>query len=233
MKQQTTGIFIHKTPYSESSLITTFYTQDAGLQRFLFQGGKKKSAGLFPCSICELTFYRRPDSELGKLTEVEILQPLQRISSDPVYGTVAYFFADILRNTLKNENKDDVLFDFLKTYIITLDALEQSELSIAVVHFLLKLTVHLGIDPQASTPVKTFFLINEGTFSDLDRKDTLTRSGEGVALIQNLLLRSSSQEINHQAIKEALEILLVYFQQHIPSFNVTKSLEIIREFLYQ
>ena len=232
MKQYTTGIFIHKSAYSESSLIVSFFTEDAGLQRFLFQGGQKKASALYPCSIVELTFYRRPDSELGKLTEVRSSTPLSQIPFNAVHGTVAFFFADIMRNVLKNESEDLDLFHFLKHTIQKIDELQEQELAVAVIFFLLKLTEKLGIEPQVEEKQKRFFLPVEGLFSDIERLDTITFSGEGVLLIQLLLSEAEISIVTPSAKKEALEILLSYYRLHIPSFNVERTLDIVREILY-
>jgi len=48
MKQLDEAIFIHRTPYSESSLVVTFLTKEYGHQKFFFRGGKKKSIPALP-----------------------------------------------------------------------------------------------------------------------------------------------------------------------------------------
>lgn len=232
MKQQTQGIFIHKTPYSESSLIVTFFTEDAGVQRFLYQGGKKKAAALYPCSVCELTFYKRPDSDLGKLTEAHATLALQQIPFNPVHSTVAFFIADLMRNVLKSEDEDRSMFRFLVDSLEKLDLLNEQELSLAIVYFLLKLSDKLGIEPQTEASHKRYFLPTEGVFSDIERMDTITCSGPGVTLVQNLLMEEQMTHVSIEAKREALDLLLMYFQLHLPSFKVNRTLEVIREILY-
>ena len=68
MKSTDKAILLNRINYSESSLIITYYTLNNGIQKFLFQGGKKKANNLFPLSISEITYYNRPDSSLGKVT---------------------------------------------------------------------------------------------------------------------------------------------------------------------
>ena len=232
MKQVTKGIFIHKTSYAESSLMATFFTEDLGLQVFLFQGGKKNASLLFPCSLCELTYYKRPDSELAKLTSVTPAISWKEIPYNPIHGTVAFFFSDIIRNVVKREHKDQPLFDFLVSYIQKIDRLTASELPLAVIYFLLKLSAFLGVEPQVQGDFKRYFLPAEGVFSDVERKETLSYTGDGVNLIQSLLAEWEIPDIKSLDRKEALEVLLTYYQLHIPSFNVDRTLEVIREVLY-
>lgn len=110
MKQTDLGVFIHRIAYSESSLITTFYTKNNGLQKFVFQGGKKKNSNLFPLNVCELDFYFRPDSELGKLTKADSITNLDSIFSSPIKSVIAFFIADVLRQTLQTNQKELKVF---------------------------------------------------------------------------------------------------------------------------
>ncbi len=233
MKQVTKGIFIHKTSYTESSLIATFFTEDLGLQVFVFHGGKKNASLLFPCSLCELTFYKRPESELAKLAGLSPVASWKKIPFNPVHGTVAFFISDVIRNVVKRDYKDQSLFYFLVAYIQELDGLTADELSLVVIYFLLKLTVFLGIEPQVEGEFKRFFLPADGVFSNIEGKEKITFSGNGVNLIQMILGDRVISEVNDGDRKEALDVLLAYYQLHIPTFNVHRTLEVIREILYR
>jgi DNA repair protein RecO (recombination protein O) len=124
------------------------------------------------------------------------------------------------------------MFRFLVDSIEKLDLLNEEELSLAVIYFLLKLSDKLGIEPQAEISQKRYFLPAEGVFSDIERMDTITRTGPGVDLIQNLLMEEQMTYVSAEAKREALDLLLMYFQLHLPSFKVDRTLEVIREILY-
>jgi len=165
LKQSAKALFLHKISYSESSLITVFYTREFGLQHFLFQGGKKKAAALYPCALCELTFYKRPDSMLA-------------------------------------------------------------------LNFLIEFAVHLGIEPLTEGTNKRYFYLNEGSFSNVDLTGDLVREGSAVFLIQDILRGGSIEQYLLQDKRIALEIMIRYYELHIPNFNVDRSLTVIREVLY-
>jgi DNA repair protein RecO (recombination protein O) len=232
LKTLTKGIFIHKIAYSESSYIVVFYTENLGLQRFIFQGGKKKAALLFPCSLCEIGYYKRADSELGTLVYVASFVLLKCIPFSPVYSTVAFFYADVLRNVLKGESKDKGLFDFLKTYIPYTDELLQHELPMAVLYFLIKLLSKLGVEPKTNNKIQQYFYLESGIFSNNDNKHLLSHTGVGVKLIQEILLNMTVTQISKEAEKEALTIIIFYYEIHIQSFKVNRTLEILRAILY-
>ncbi len=122
MKESDNAIFLHRINYSETSLIATFYTQTHGIQKFMFQGGKKKGTSLFPLSLCEITYYKRPDSELGKLTEARPSDMLIELFSNPMKATLAFFMADVIKQCLQTDQADPQLFHFLTRSIHALDA---------------------------------------------------------------------------------------------------------------
>lgn len=230
MKENDKAIFLHRIHYSESSLIATFYTYRTGIQKFIFQGGKKKATGLFPLSLSEIHYYRRPDSDLGKLTAVAPYEMLHDLSSNPLKSTIAFFLVDVLKQCLQTDQSDPELFLFVERQIISLD--EQEDLSVFVTQFLLEFSEHMGISPSLEIENKKFFYLQDGEFSDIDRKGELIASGQASELIQNLLRGEEVKDVSKDIKQETFELMVIYYRLHIPRFDVQKSLEIIREILY-
>lgn len=230
MKQSDNAIFLHRINYSETSLIATFYTQTHGLQKFMFQGGKKKGTSLFPLSLCEITFYKRPDSELGKLTEARPSEMLIELFSNPMKATLAFFMADVIKQCLQTDQSDPQLFHFLTRSIHALDGAE--DLSSFSTEFLIGFSEQLGVEPQIQDKNCAFFHLQDGDFSDFERLGELVATGSGVLFIQTILRGAKSVSESKQTKKEAFEIMLNYFKLHIPRFNVDQSLGIIHDVLY-
>lgn len=232
MKENDKAIFLHRIPYSESSLIVTLYTFQNGIQKFLFQGGKKKASGLFPLSLNEIHYYRRPDSELGKLTTVIPYEMLHSISLNPLKSTIAFFLVDVLMKCLQTNQSDPELYLFTEQKIIELD--EKEDLSLYVILFLLEFSEQMGIQPSLENENKLFFHLQDGEFSNKHSREELVAEGEAVFLIQELLKNKETQstEYSKKVKQEAFEILILYYKLHIPKFEIQKSLDIIREILY-
>lgn len=220
---------MHRISYSESSLITSFFTYKHGLQKFLFQGGKKKAYALFPLSLSEITYYKRPDSELGKLTEASSYESLFQVQVEPVKSTIAFFMADVLKQCVQSEHPDHSLFHFIEEEIRKLN--DSSDVSMFPLTFLLNLTVPLGIEPSLDLENKKYFYYEEGEFSDILRSGELLAKDSSVELIQELLRKSGSEKIDKSLRKEAFNTVLRYYEIHIPKFDVSNSLGIIKEVL--
>lgn len=231
MKQNDKAIFLHRVNYSESSLIVTFYTLESGLQKFIFQGGKKKGQGLFPLSLCDIHYYRRPDSELGKLTDAFPYEMLHGISGNPLKSTLAFFMIDVLKQCLQTDQSDPALYSFVERSILVLN--DQEDLSLYSITFLVEFAEHMGIEPSIYADNKRFFHLQDGEFSDFSRMGELVAEGECVELIQTILRRESVGFVSKKVRQEALNAMIHYYKLHIPRFDVDKSLEIIYEILYE
>lgn len=226
MKQTDIGIFLHRIAYSESSIIATFYTQKNGIQKFLFQGAKKKNHNLFPLNICEITYYFRKDSELVKLTHVENTSPLNNLRNNPMKGVIVFFLADVLKQTLQTNEQEKELFQFITQQIAALETAK--DVSDFPVRFLAAYTQYNGIFPHQQDEVVNYFNLQEGFFHEHEQAGEWCIKGNEAQQLYNVFFH---QKIDKSGRKKALETLLMYYQIHIPRFNVEKSIDIIRAIL--
>lgn len=231
MKASTTGIFLHRISYSETSLIVDFYTEEFGRKSFLFKGGKKKGHALFPMSFCEIDYYGRQDSKLLNLTSVNNLGA-SSFQLDPVKSTIAFFMAEVVRKSFREEEHDKFVFNALRELI---DALGRTEnVAIYPIHFLIELSEIIGIQPyvesiQLDYP---FFDLEEGII----RNGTLQSSDQieiqAITLIANLINSEARKSSYKREVREkALDLLLKYFKVHVPNFDDLVCYEIVKEVL--
>lgn len=230
MKQVDKAIFLSRTPYSETSLITRFYTFSGGIQHFLFQGGKKKSSALFPMSICEITYYGRTDSDLKKLTEARPLIPLNSIQQSVYKSTIAFFCADLVKQSIRDEHEDTSVFQFLEDEIIRLE--NDSNISSFALSFTLGWIEQLGIAPEADEKIRKYLLIDEGIFSDTPHGFSY-HSGREVIQLQEIITQRNFDRYTTTERAAMLDLLLKFLSYHLPNFNTDKSMEIIRAILYE
>ena len=227
MKSLTTGIFIHRIPYSETSLITLFYTREFGLRRFLFKGGKKKGHNLFPMAVCEISYYGRKESELLNVTAVEPAIPLS-YQFDPVKSTVAFFMAEVLQKCTHTDEPDDSTFLFMTSKSQELNELE--DCSMFPIRFLIDLSDHLGIQPYIEGADASFFNLDEGVVENRNRGQQ--RVARGVVVDDLMDLIQGEEPMMSKSMRdEALTIMLEYYKIHIPGFGTVSSHEIVREVL--
>ena len=162
MKTSDFGFLLFKTNYSESSLILTFYTQKSGVSNFIYKGAKKKSVPFFVFGHYEIASYKRPESDLGMINSLAIATPYLSSASHPAKMLISFFVSDVLRQTLKEEQADKVMFSFLLSAAQELN--ETNQLKEFPLEFAAKLTINLGFAPQ-TLPNATAFNLKTGRFS--------------------------------------------------------------------
>jgi DNA repair protein RecO (recombination protein O) len=231
MKQTDIGILLNRISYSENSLIATFFTEKFGIQKFIFLGGKKKSGNLFPLGIYELTFYKRPDSELGKINQAVLVNSMHNIFLNPIKSVIVFFVAEILYQSIKTEEKDAELFLFINNEINQLESEEQLKVYPAL--FLLKLITYLGIKPHVENVNSQYFDLEQGVFtSNPTNLDKSINSSASRAIRDFLLENEHNTELLQANGKEVISILIAYLTIHLPSFKGQKSLELVRDILH-
>lgn len=229
MKQLDEAIFIHRIPYSESSLIVTFLTKEHGYHKFLFKGGKKKSHQLYPLSVSEIEFYARKESDLWNVTSAEPVF-VQNIQFDPVKSTIAFFIADVLNMVLRGTEKDISLFNFVRDSIQQLN--EEEELGLFPSLFLIGLTKQLGVQPLIEYPENKWLDLKAGSIGGYREIDTVSIEGAPVeVIIDKLQDHQLSIELNKIQRQELLRVMLDYYKIHVPGFKEPGTYEIIREIL--
>lgn len=230
MKETDEGIVVSRLNYSDTSLILQIYLHKAGMQKFIFKGGKKRSAALFPMSFVELTYYRRPESELLNLTSVDALSLSTEIPFHPIRSVVAYFLADVLRSSLKQEQPDPSLFGFIQEKAVELN--EKDDVSLLPLQFLAEFTYHLGIDPQVEAGAEIFDL-EEGLFCrGMGSVGLFIEQGPAVNELISLFKGESVSPPDSFCRKEMLRILMRYYACHIPRFDVSRTLDVLVETLH-
>jgi DNA repair protein RecO (recombination protein O) len=230
MKQTDFGILLHRLSYSENSLITTFFTKSHGTQRFIYQGGKKKAGNLFPLGIYEITFYHRPDSELGKLIQSDVSAMIQQILSNPVKSVISFFLAEVLKQSLTTSQEDPALFEFLEKQIIQLS--NDEDVSFFPSLFLLNYIEHLGISPLVTDESAEYFDLSQGIFTSNPSQFSNTVNSTASQIIKAYLTNNNIvKEKFHIHRKEIVSILIGFLTLHIPNFKGEKCLEMAKEIL--
>ena len=228
MKEIDQGIFLHRSSFSSSSLITTYFTRKKGLQKFVFRGGKKKASSLFPLAFSELEFYGR-NSDLLNLTNTQVIFP-QTIQFQPIHSSVAFFMAEIIQKCVEAGDPDEKLFCFLEQKIQELETIK--DLQIIPVEFLAELSYFLGFAPLIEEENASVFNLDAGVFQHTKSESQRCFSGDAIQLILSILKEDALQnKYTKNTREEALVILLNYYSIHVPRFKKLESYDVLKEVL--
>lgn len=95
-QQLDVGILIHQTPYSETSRLITWFTQENGILRTLAKGVSRKKSSFGVLDVfyeCQLSYTLKSKTSLHNLISSQlILNHGQHLSSYPKQVSALYFF---------------------------------------------------------------------------------------------------------------------------------------------
>jgi len=234
MLTTTKAIVLSSIKYSDTDLIVKCYTQD-GLKSYMLKRilkakkGKLKVAYFQPLTQLEMVVNHNTKGNLNFIKEVKLTQPYSSIPFNVVKQAIVLFLSEILTKSLQEEEKNKSLFQYLETSLTWLDT--HDEISNFHLLFLLNLTKYLGFYPEKGIEGYPFFSLEEGRFFNIKPKNHPV-SNENLTSLKRLLGINfeglHKLEFNATARQSFLDMLIQYFELHLPGFNKPKSLAILK-----
>ena len=233
---QTKAIVLHTLKYNDTSLIAHCYTEALGKQSFLLKGilsarkGAIRKAHFLPLTQLEIQFQHKNKGGLNFLKEVKILHPYQQLYTDIKKNAIVLFLSEIIHKSLKEEETNPLLFEFLENAFLWLDSNED----IANFHllFLLKLSQFLGFYPYLDQEDGQYFNLESGCFTASIPLGKHIK-GTSAQLLRDLLGMNfagiKTPKINQHSRRELLEAMVNYFELHLLGFSKPKSLSILHD----
>lgn len=233
------GIVLHHFKYGEKSIIAKIYTEKFGLQSYIINGvrskkSKNKASFLQALSLIEVNALKKENKGLQQIKNLKIDIPFQEIPFHIYKTSIAFFIAEILYKSIKEEEKNDSLFQFLYNSIQILDLQKEGYINFHLL-FLCQLTKYLGFYPQNVNQNNSsiYFDLQEGIFTttmphhqlfleNLLSADLLTVFGTNFDSMENL-------NVNNRKI--ILNSLLNYYSLHLSNFDNLKSKKVLEEIL--
>jgi DNA repair protein RecO (recombination protein O) len=218
MLHKTRGVVFRFTKYGESSIIVNIFTDLFGLQSYIVNGVRSRTAknriALYqPLTLLDLVVYHRENANINRIKEVKCLYPYQSIHLDIRKSGVALFINEIINKTIKEESHAEELCDFMIKSFVTLDQLE-NQIENFHLRFLLKLSRHLGFGAYNTNEILGVRLVDASTeqlmasLIETDYGDTLT--------------------ITNPQRRELLDILLRFYSDHV-ALGEIRSVPILRD----
>jgi DNA repair protein RecO (recombination protein O) len=232
------GVVIQLQNYNDDSAIAEVFSAEHGRVGVLVPRGNNKKARevrhLFSAlSPVELTVARRSENGLFKVKEGVFIFPLLDIPFNPTKSAIAFFVAEVLKNALRKEPADALLFSFLCESIAWLDEAKMGYANFHLV-FMVGLARKLGICPELEYPGRgCYFDVQSAGFTRDSSFGKVVFSPNYTYFIIRLL-RCTYQSmdgfrLNSRARNCCAEAILYYYRVHIPEFGEIKSLEVLQE----
>lgn len=218
MLQKTRGVVFRFTKYGESSIIVNIFTEVFGLQSYIVNGVRSRTAksriALYqPLTLLELIVYHRENANINRIKEVKCLYPYQSMHVDIRKSAVALFINEIINKTVKEESHAEEMCDFMIKSFVTLDQLE-SQVENFHLRFLLKLSRLLGFGAYNSNDILGSRMIDTETeklLTDLIESDY-----------------TDALAITHAQRREILDLILRFYSDHV-AVGEFRSVQVLRD----
>ncbi len=240
MLHKTRGIVLKNTLYSESSVVVQIFTEKFGIQSYLINGVKKPKAKipfniLQPLHLLDMVVYHKVNTQIQRVAEARPSPIFKSIPYHVIKNTVVQFLNEVLYKSIRQQQADENLFDFIYHAINWFDETSEPIVNFHLT-FLLKLSRFLGFAPHEQTRSdQKYFDLQEGDFTSLmpihpyfiDETD---------AKYFLLLYAVPFEKINEIKLDNVtrrflLDKILVYYTLHTASFGQIKSHQILEEVL--
>lgn len=238
MLHVTKGVVLHYFKYSENSVIVKIFTQHFGIQSYILKGinskkNKAQKAYLQPLSIIEIEASQKENKNLQTLKAIKIEPAYQSIPFNVYKSAIAFFIAEFLSKTIKEEESNNILFDFISSSLVILDEKMENFSNFHIV-FMAQLTEYFGFQPQLETyQNNTYFNLQEGVFSPIQPPHPFYANQINTTLLYNAFVVDIQQlntlSLNNGQRKVVLSILIDYYSLHVNNLSNIKSREILEE----
>lgn len=234
MEVTTKAIVLSSLKYGDTSLIVRAFTESDGLKSYLLKGvlsskkGKLKPAYFQPLMPLEMVAYHKNKGTLENIREVKVAMPYKTLHTDILKNSVVLFLAEMLGNSIQEQEKDLALFNYLEYSLHWLD--EHSLSPNFHILFLINLTKYLGFYPDVSDKNEPYFDLLEGSFCITPSINPLIQNeilidfkkflGTNFDALQGIQLTKFNR-------RELLKNIVLYFRLHVHGFREPRSLAVL------
>ena len=204
-------IVLSSTKIGEGSLVVSTLSPTWGRRSFITAVGKN-GAMYLPLSLLDAEIVENPKSELWRLRAPIVSEPLSGIRSNIHKNTMTLFMSEVLLRTLRDGSREEGLYEWCRSSILTLDAL-QADFSNYHLRFLLEFAGALGFSPTL--------------------EDLAPFAGEHLFVLRQLLQSSQAESLlipmNGAQRNAIASLLLDYIGYHTETRLNIRSLQVLRE----
>ncbi len=236
MIETTKAIVFSSLKYAEADLIVTCFTQKSGLKTYLLRGvlkskkGKLKASYFLPLTQLEIVANHKNKGTLESIREAKVYHTYQTLHTNVVKSSLALFLAEMLKNSIKEEETNSRLFEYIEASLQWLD--HHDNIANFHIHFLLKLTEHLGCYPDTSEIELPYFNLAEGQFQNEDisiYSEMSERVDDFKRFFGINFDNSSALKLTKKARLDVLNLVLEYYQLHLHGYKKPKSLAVLNQ----
>jgi len=167
-------------------------------------------------------------SSLHSIRDLSLSEGIQSVHTNIIKSSIAFFLAEVIFKTIREEEVNNELFKFLQNSIVFLEESNENSISNFHIIFLISLSKHLGFYPKFSD--NQYFNIYTGCFENSYNSQHCFDERESTLFGKLMKLNYSncqSLNISKSERKNLLNNLLLFYRIHLPEMGEIKSLDVL------
>lgn len=238
MLYKTSGIVLHTTKYSETSLIVKIISPDLGVKSYMVNGIRSKKskfkASMFQhMALVDMVVSNNDKAGLQRILEIAVLYPYTDIPYNIIKSSIVLFLNEIVYKAVKEQHADENMFEFMKNSLQLLD-LSFEKCSNFHIFFMVELSRYLGFFPEGQyESAASVFDLQEGRFTERLPVHSYYIENSISKILNQFIAAdySTIQQIHLDKVqrKQLLLALITFYQFHISTFGDVKSLEVLEQ----
>jgi DNA repair protein RecO (recombination protein O) len=235
MRVSDKAIVLQSIKYGDKKHILKLFTRQNGLVTVTCIPGstpssKIRSAVVLPLSLLDVELITKQNKDVQQLTEASCYYVNTSVSSSISKLGIAQFINEVLLKSLKEHTTNTSLYDFIEGCLRYLDESEEDPVNLHV-YFLIEFTKFLGIEPSNNhSPATPYFDCRDGRFGGASLAFPIGLDRDDSSLFSAFLkINCLDEKLSNTQRKRLLDILMAYYQLHLPGFTHIKSLDVLHE----
>jgi DNA repair protein RecO (recombination protein O) len=197
------------------------------------KNAKVRSSVFQSLSLVEMIVYHKERGGLQRISEIRQAPALRTVPFDVLKSSMALFINEVLYKSIREEEANPQLFDFIFHSIQWLDVHEPANPDFHLL-FLVQLSKYLGFYPTDNySETNTVFNLQEGIFEALTPPHPFflkqPLSEHFYQILRHLPDFSAHLKIPAHEKRELIERILEYYQLHISGFGNIKSHKVLEQ----
>ena len=151
MKYKTKGIVFNFVKFRESSVIARIYTAQFGLKNYIINNVRSSKprypvSYFQPMTLLDMVVYNKNHADINRIAEIKCWHPYKSIPYNVIKSSVALFITEILYKTLREEEANPELYNFMEESLLFYDNVQEPSMNFHL-QFLFKYARFQGIEP--------------------------------------------------------------------------------------
>ncbi len=208
------------------------YTQEYGLGSYIVSGVRKAKSSTLnvyrPMNIIDLVAYM-PGESLSRVKEAAHAVHYDQLDRDVIRASIGTFFVDLLKNSIKEKERNDALYAYMRETLVSLDSATQ--LANLPILFCLQLSMHLGFQVMDNyDEVYRFFDLQVGQYIPNEESSKYALN-DVLSEALHKLMQDPQSKLDKLSRRLLLDAMMNYYRYHIEGFTDLRSLPVLRSIL--